>query len=115
MERDTLFLLKEAFVDGGGQPYFCPDCATVNGVLSYFPALRHDLDVRYVDFQRPRSEIVALLDEAHQGCPVLILSKPPAMDALEMVSGQVNGRYYVSGAKNITKYWSHVHGISRPH
>ena len=67
MERDTLFLLKEAFVDGGGQPYFCPDCATVNGVLSYFPALRHDLDVRYVDFQRPRSEIVALLDEAHQG------------------------------------------------
>ncbi len=77
MDRDVLFLLKEAFNDGTGRPYFCPDCAYVNGVLSYFPTLRHHLDIRYVDFQKPRQMIVDMIGLEHQGCPVLILAKPP--------------------------------------
>ncbi len=115
MQRDTLFLLKEDFPDGPGLPYYCPDCAQITGVLSYFPKLRHQLDIRYVDFQRPRQEIVKLLGESYQGCPVLILAAPPAMDALELLSGQVNGHCFISGAKAIGNYWAHVHGISRPH
>ncbi len=86
MKRDVLYLLKEAFPDGGGLPYFCPDCAYINGVLSYFPSLRHRLDIRYVDFPRPRQEIVDLIGLEHQGCPVLILSSPPAMDAMQLMT-----------------------------
>jgi hypothetical protein len=115
MARDILFVLKENFPDGPGVPYFCPDCAYINGVLGYFPKLRHDLDVRYVDFPRPRKDIVELIGPDHQGCPVLVLGAPPPMDAMELCTGQVNGRFFISGPKAISQYWSHVQGISRPH
>lgn len=115
MGRDLLFLLKEDFADGAGAPYYCPDCAQITGVLSYFPKLRHHLDVRYVDFARPRKEIVSLLSEQHQGCPVLILDQPPGMDALAYITGQVNGKSFISGAKAIASYWSYKYGTSRPH
>lgn len=115
MKRDVLYLLKEAFPDGGGLPYFCPDCAYINGVLSYFPSLRHHLDIRYVDFPRPRQEIVDLIGLEHQGCPVLILSSPPPMDAMQLMTGESKGRFFISGPKAISQYWSHVYGVSRPH
>ncbi len=108
-------MLKHAFKDGVGLPYFCPHCAEVSGVLGYFPELKYGLDIRYVDFDRPRKEIVELLGESHQSCPVLILAEKPGLDALEMMTGQVNGKFFVSGAKEIARYWSHIHGISRPH
>ena len=113
--RDILFLLKEKFEDGAGPPYFCPHCAEISGVLGYFPTLRHDLDIRYVDFARPRTEIVQLLGEGQQNCPVLILAEKPGLDALEMMSGQMNGRFFISGPREIALYWAHVSGISRPH
>ena len=46
MQRDILFVLKEKFEGGPGQPYYCPHCAEITGVLGYFPELRHQLDVR---------------------------------------------------------------------
>ncbi len=115
MQRDILFLLKENFVDGPGQAYFCPHCAELTGVLAYFPQLRHDLDVRYVDFSRPRRELVELLGEANQNCPMLILADKPGIDALEMMSGSHNGRYFVTGPREIARYWAHTRNISRPH
>jgi len=115
MARDTLFLLKEDFADGAGAPYYCPDCAQITGVLSYFPKLRHHIDVRYVDFARPRQEIIALLSEQHQGCPVLILDQTPPIDAVAYITGQVNGKSFIAGAKAIGNYWSYKYGVSRPH
>jgi hypothetical protein len=115
MSRDTLFLLKEDFLDGPGAPYFCPDCALVTGLLTYFPKLRHGLDIQYVDFAKPRAAIVALLGESHQGCPVLILSQTPSSEAAAWVTGQSNGKSFVAGATAIAKYWAAVNGVSRPH
>ena len=111
MARDILYLLKADFADGPGQPYFCPDCAQINGVLAYFPQLRYHLDVRYADFARPRSEIVELIGAENQGCPVLILSDSPWPQAQEWVTGQHQGRSFVSGAKAIANYWSMVYGV----
>ncbi|MFO0012058.1 MAG: DUF3088 family protein [Planctomycetota bacterium] len=115
MARDILFLLKQDFVDGAGAPYYCPDCAQITGVLDYFSKLRYELDIRYVDFARPRKDIVAILSEQHQGCPVLILDQPPPMDALAYITGHVNGKNFISGAKAIGNYWSYKYGVSRPH
>ncbi|MBL8888770.1 MAG: DUF3088 domain-containing protein [Planctomycetaceae bacterium] len=115
MPRDVLYLLKAEFTDGPGQPYYCPDCAQITGVLSYFPQLRYSLDIRHVDFARPRNEIVALIGTENQGCPVLILADAPFPQASEFVSGVHNGKSFVSGAKSIANYWSATHGISRPH
>lgn len=115
MPRDILYLLKSEFPDGPGQTYFCPDCAQITGVLSYFPQLRYQLDIRYVDFPRPRQEIVDLIGAENQGCPVLILAEVPFPQAREFVTGQHNGKSFISGAKSIANYWSSAHGSSRPH
>jgi len=115
MQRDILFLLKEKFEDGPGQPYYCPQCAEINGVLAYFPELRHRLDVRYVDFPRPRQAIIELIGEASQGCPVLVLGEKPEAELMELTSGNLNGRYFISGPGEIARYWARVHNISRPH
>jgi hypothetical protein len=74
---DILFLLAPDFTDIArddvGKRYYCPDCAFVEGVLGYCPALRTQLEIRYIAYPRPRPEIVALVGDAHQGCPNLIL------------------------------------------
>lgn len=115
MARDILYLLKANFPDGPGLPYFCPDCAQITGVLAYFPQLRYHLDVRYLDFPRPRTEIIDLIGQENQGCPVLILADAPFPQASEFVSGEHNGRKFISGAKAIANYWSVAHQVSRPH
>jgi hypothetical protein len=115
MARDILYLLKADFADGPGLPYYCPDCAQVTGVLAYFPKLRYQLDVRYVDYPRPRAEIVELLGGENQGCPVLILADNPFPQAAEWISGEYQGRRFIAGAKAITNYWAFVHQVSRPH
>ena len=108
-------MLKEDFPDGPGLAFFCPDCAMITGVLTYFPKLKYSLDIRYSDFPSPRSEIVGMIGKDNQNCPVLILDKAPPMDALGYLTGQTDGRCFISGAKAIANYWSHVYGVSRPH
>lgn len=71
-----LFLLKADFKDANrddGKRYFCPDCVMLEGLLSYYPRLREEMDVNYVNFARPRKVVVDLLGEANQSCPVLVL------------------------------------------
>jgi hypothetical protein len=71
-----LFLLKADFKDesrGDGKRYFCPDCVLIEGLLSYYPRLAKELEVKYVNFARPRQVLVDLLGEGNQSCPVLVL------------------------------------------
>jgi hypothetical protein len=74
---DILFLLNPNFTDGArdseGKRYYCPSCAFLEGVLCYCPELREKLDIRYIDYPRPRREIIALVGDANQGCPNLVL------------------------------------------
>ena len=75
-QRDHLFLLTPLFPDAKAGPgrYHCPECAQVEGLLSYFPYLRARLEVSYVNFPRPRPAVVALVGAENQGCPVLVLA-----------------------------------------
>jgi len=71
-----LFLLKADFLDASrsdGKRYFCPDCVMLEGLLSYYPRLRDELDVQYVNFARPRQVLINLIGEDNQSCPVLVL------------------------------------------
>jgi Protein of unknown function (DUF3088). len=71
-----LFLLKADFKDinrGDDKRYFCPDCVMIEGLLSYYPRLNDELEVKYVNFARPRQVLVDLLGEENQSCPVLVL------------------------------------------
>lgn len=120
MQRDILFLLKPDFTDGqtnsSGEAirFFCPDCLLVEGALSVFPQLRQHVDIRYVDFARPRQAIVALLGEAHQGCPVLVLA-PGRTPPNGVVVGQVGDTSFIADGKGITRYWAERFSTSLPH
>jgi len=73
---EKLFLIKPDFQDtkrNAEKKYFCPPCARIEGVLSFYPQLRNQLEVRYVDFARPRPAIIELIGEENQSCPVLVL------------------------------------------
>ena len=74
MTKDQLYLLKPAFYDGDQGPFFCPGCVEVFGVLESHPPLKETVEIHFVDFARPRLELVPLLGEAHQSCPVLVLA-----------------------------------------
>lgn len=115
MDRDTLFLLKPDFQDPGDETrYFCPSCAFLEGVLGFYPRLREALRVSYVDYPRPRPAIVALLGEANQGCPVLVLAREARTDGIEGVREHGSHRFITDQAA-ITRYLTVRYGVGAPH
>ena len=115
MDKDTLFLLKPDFQEPGNDTrYFCPSCAYVEGVLSFYPRVRHSIQVTYVDYARPRPAIVTLLGEAHQGCPVLVLADGSETGGLEGVR-EHGGRRFISDKVAISRYFATRYGAGSPH
>jgi Protein of unknown function (DUF3088) len=112
--RDKLFLLKPDFHDGGDQRYYCPHCAQLEGVLSFYPRLRKEIDVEYVDFTRPRSTIVELLGAANQDTPVLVVGGSFSLPA-NIEHGSTNAHVFISGEENIARYLAERYGIGLPH
>lgn len=100
MGRDILFLLDPAAVVAEGKPRYCPDCALVAGYLSFYPGVARSLDLRYVAPPRPRPEIVALLGEAHQGAPVLVLADGGPLPA-GVECKTANGRRFIDDPQAI--------------
>jgi hypothetical protein len=114
MNRHTLFLMTPGFPDGDDGPFFCPHSAAMEGFLKYVPQLESHLNVRRIDFARPRPAIVELLGEEHQGTPVLVLAEDhdPAEDV--QVSEQT-GRAFILGEMDISRFLSRELGIMKPH
>lgn len=117
MPNDQLFLLRADFADPALGPgtYHCTDCARIEGLLSYFPRLRTQLDVTYVDLPRPRADIVALVGEANQNCPVLVVLNAPGDHAALLRVSAETGQRYCTGADAITAYLQAVYGVSAAH
>ena len=117
MPNDQLFLLRADFADPAFGPgaYHCTDCARIEGLLSYFPALRTQLDVTYVDLPRPRAGIVALLGEAYQNCPVLVVLRAPGDHTALLRVSPDTGQRYCTGADDIAAYLHAAHGVSAAH
>ena len=111
MGKDKLFLLKPDFRKGDEGPFYCPECAIVEGILSFYPKLRHKLDVEYVDFARPRALVVAELGEANQGCPVLILADGRRVLDAGLEVKDANGRRFISNEAHIRRYLAAAYGV----
>lgn len=114
MSHDLLYLLKPDFKDQG-KTYYCPGCAEVIGILGLYPALKPCIDIQYVDFPRPRPDLVSLLGEANQGCPVLVLATVPHNLPAHLNVRHANGRAFVATARDIGAYLAHAYGIGLPH
>lgn len=112
MTKDILFLLPPGFYDNGRHEY-CPECAEIWGVLAYYPALMHTLDIRYQEVTRPRNEIVSMLSEDHQNCPTLIISSD--IDLPNAINVQtINGVRFLDNARDIGKYFHIKYGTAYP-
>ncbi len=114
MKLDQLYLLKPDFQDQG-KTYYCPGCAEMIGLLEFYPALKQSIDIHYLDFARPRPELISLLGEAHQGSPVLVLATVPQNLSSHLKVQHANGHAFVADAREIGQYLAHVHGIGLPH
>lgn len=117
MPKDRLFLLKADFTSEGRGPCYCPSCASLEGLLGYYPALRTALDVQYIDFPRPRAAVIAELGEANQGLPALVLNSGPdeaSLEGLEVRTG-ATGHRFLTSPLDIGRYLSRRYGIGEPH
>ena len=117
MPHDQLFLLRADFADPAFGPgaYHCTDCARIEGLLSYFPRLRTQLTVTYVDLPRPRAPIVELLGPAYQNCPVLVVLCAPGDHGELLRESDHTGQRYCTGADAITAYLQAAYGVSAAH
>jgi hypothetical protein len=113
-----LFLLKPDFRDEksgeNGQLYFCPPCAAINGYLAYYPQVKKDIELFYVDFKRPRQEIISLIGADNQSCPVLIadLQEKNIKPELFSSSGEL---YFINNPDLILTFLSHRFKTGAPH
>lgn len=101
MTRDILFLLQPRFLSEDGTRQCCPDTMLVEGILACFPDLRSRLDIRYVDFPKPRQPIVDVVGTEKQGAPMLVRSGK---------SGQV----VLDDVKDILRVLVDDYGVSQP-
>lgn len=114
MQRDILFLLTPGFTDPAlpGQDFYCWSCALMEGVLASFPALGANLDVRRIAFPRPREEVIALVGEANQSLPLLVL----ADDAPAGLPAENHeGRRFANSNMEILDLLHRRHGFPPPH
>jgi len=110
--RDQLFLLAPGFYDNDRRE-FCPECAEMWGVLSYFPAIQSSLDICYQPIEQPRSQMVEMLGELHQNCPTLVLAD--GVDAGPDVRVRTSdGHRFINNARHIAKYFAHRYGTPVP-
>lgn len=99
--QPTLYLLSPSLDE---QPVVCPDCALIEGLMTYYPAIQEAFDVKRIGFSRPRPDLVAALGEAHQGAPVLIFADDDhATAAAETAPG---GKRFLSGPEAIAAYFA---------
>lgn len=117
MSRDVLFLLPASFADVAldGRRFHCPACVHVEGLLACFPTLRDQLDIRYVEYPRPREAIVELLGPDHQGCPVLVVFDESRAAVADVQSSAATGRLFVDGPTAIAAYLAETQGIAPAH
>ena len=105
MFKDQLYLMKPGFMNAGLGPFYCGDSVSIEGLLGFFPELRDQLDITYIDFRRPRQAVVDAIGENNQSIPVLILSDDsPNLPEIETRSA--NGRRFICTEKSIREYMS---------
>lgn len=115
MLKDKLFLLKPDFMDGEEGPFYCPESTPIEGLLSYYPQLREQLEVCYLDFPRPRQAIMNEIGAENQGMPVIVLSAERRIPAGDFEAREANGKQFITGDREICSYLSMAYRIGMAH
>ena len=114
-----LFLLKPDFIDQNRDAhtrYFCPENALINGIINYYPKLKMLLEIEYIDFERPRKQLVDLVGKENQGCPNLVISKKEVNKNTDVsYFSSFEGNLFVNEIPLIEKYLSEKYHIGISH
>lgn len=111
--KDTLFVLRPGF-DDRGAAYFCPYCAQVIGMLTYYPQLRDTLDIVELTYDKPRRPLSDLLGPDHQAAPMLVLGAERRAVANVRIA-ELNGHQVVEKTIEIMRYLAVTRGLPLPH
>jgi len=112
MIRDTLFLLPPGFA-ANGRREFCPECAEIWGVLSWYPALKETVNIVYVGIEHPRPALTALLGDGRHNAPTLVLHADSER-APGVTYAEANGHTYLPSARLIARHFAALHGTPVP-
>jgi len=114
MMRDRLYLLDPVFADPAlpGRRFYCRDCVTVDGLLALFPECAAGLEVIRIPYPRPRAEVVAILGEAQQNLPVLVLGSDPAPG---LADGRRGETFFVGDFRRLLHALHVRHGFPETH
>lgn len=108
--KDILFLLAAPFGDQGFD-WYCHDCAALEGAMLANPHWADRIEVRRIAYPRPRAEIVSLVGEENQGCPLLVMPADRAPGDARIV-----GDYAIlQDVRAIGRALAHRHGGAGPH
>ena len=116
---EKLFLLKHNFqdtnVDGTNQLYYCPHCAMIEGLLTYYPNLKNEIEIVHVNFQRPRNQIIELVGPDNQGCPNLVISKDYSSTVDTSYFNEFGDYLFVNKKELIAQYLADKYKIGKLH
>ena len=95
-------------------PCYCPDCGIVEGFFAYSPEVKKQLDIKSVDFEKPRHTVIEILGEENQSCPVLVLGDetPIPEGAKKSLS---TGEVFIDDARLICEYLAKRYNAVHPH
>ncbi|MFM0305650.1 DUF3088 domain-containing protein [Paraburkholderia sediminicola] len=114
MSRDLLLLLEPGFTDPAhpGERFVCPHGVAIEGLLASDSGREAQLDVKRVPFLRPRHDVIAALDEAHQSLPALVLGdEHPVPDDAQ----KLGEKHFVTETKRILALLAERHGFPKVH
>lgn len=112
--RDRLYLLDPQFDDPAwpGRSFYCRDCVTIDGLLARFPDKASELEVIRIPYPRPRDAVIAVVGEAHQNLPLLVLA--PHADA-SLADGRHGDTRFVADFKRLLHALHIRHGFPEAH
>ncbi|WP_366523355.1 DUF3088 family protein [uncultured Roseobacter sp.] len=116
MPTTILYLLRSEFADvqAGNTSFYCPQCLLVEGLLAVFPHVRQNLDIRYVDFDRPRGDMSLYVGD-NQSCPQLVFpDEDHNYSTVQSLSGNSPARR-IDNVSDILTYLIQRFDLPRPH
>jgi len=110
MKKPQLFLLKPAYGEATDQ--FCPECALVMGYFFYQPQMRKYVDIKLIEFDKPRRDLVKLLGEDLQSSPALVFSEGERPQ--DTTFSEYTNRAFINDGRSICRWLGLTYGGLTP-
>ena len=109
--RASSFHETDAVGGPPGQGRYLNAAAELETTMAAPDLLRTLLDVHYLDFPRPRGQLVHALGDENQGIPVLILADKREIADDELTPKQAKGKRFFADERSIRRYLSTQHNL----